>query len=162
MDSLKDSDVEDHYMKLLTDAEELNVQITCKNEPRFNVTGSVRRPWLYWLLMMVLWVLGLNLLLFRWDAQILGVCLNMFSNINSLMDSENIVLESYLDLKSQLIVNYSEFHEASISDKILREMNQSEVTFNKIISESLTLFTTYDPLYQSDMIELLVNNLCEL
>lgn len=73
----------------------------------------------------------------------------MMKNVNSLMDSENYLIEAYIDIKSKFIIekNYDSL-EADFFDQLLESQENTEVIFNKISVESLELFSNYDPDYK--------------
>lgn len=87
----------------------------------------------------------------------------MMKNVNSLMDSENYLIEAYLDLKAKFIIeeNFGNVEE-EFFDELLESQLSVEVLFNKISVESLDLFSNYDENYKSDFIELLIKNTCDL
>ena len=87
----------------------------------------------------------------------------MMKNVNSLMDSENYLIEAYLDLKMKFIIeeNFGNVEE-EFFDELLESQLSVEVLFNKISVESLDLFSNYDENYKSDFIEILITNTCDL
>ena len=79
------------------------------------------------------------------------------------MDSENYILEAYFDLKAEYIVRESsKAQKQMLVDELLAHMHQNEVVFNRVATESIRIFESYDEEYAGDMTNLLVDSVCEL
>lgn len=76
------------------------------------------------------------------------------------MRSENQLLETYFTLRAAYSLN------ATISIKAYEELitalNQTTANFNNFANQITTMFSQYDPDFQSKYIESLVMNVCHL
>lgn len=87
----------------------------------------------------------------------------MMKNVNNLMDSENYLIEAYLDVKAKFIIEENFINlDPEFFEDFLESQQSIEVIFNKISVESLDLFSNYDETYKTDFINLLVKDICEL
>ena len=87
----------------------------------------------------------------------------MMVNINELMDSENNILEAYFNLKAEYLVKESsKERKQKLADELMASMKQNEVIFNHVATESIQIFDSYDSSYSTDMIHLLVDDVCDL
>ena len=79
------------------------------------------------------------------------------------MDSENYLIEAYLDVKAKFIIEENFINlDPEFFEDFLESQQSIEVIFNKISVESLDLFSNYDETYKTDFINLLVKDICEL
>ena len=50
----------------------------------------------------------------------------------------------------------------ALVEELLSHMSQNEVVFNRVATESIKIFESYDEEYAADMVSLLVDDVCEL
>lgn len=78
------------------------------------------------------------------------------------MRSENRLLENYFDLRAAYSLNADKYINQSLYDKLIGTLNQTETKFNSVANRLTTIFSTYDPDYQTNFVQSLVTSVCKL
>lgn len=86
----------------------------------------------------------------------------VISEVNGLMRSENKLLENYFNLRTAYSLDPNKYINQSLYDKLILTLNQTETKFNSVANRLTTIFRTYDPDYQQNFVNSLVNSVCKL